>query len=69
MEQNFINYACEELPKLRLVIEGAVVRFESELCDLTLKDDAAVVLNDVGTALYYLQEEIGALQGILVERR
>ena len=69
MGQDFITLACEALPKMRLVIEGAIVRFESSLCDLTLSVDAAIALNDVGVALYYLQEEIGALQGMFVERR
>ena len=69
MQQNFIDSACEELPKMRLVVEGAIVRFESGLCDLTLSDDAAIALNDVGAALYYLQGEISGLQDVLVERR
>ena len=69
MNRDFINLASETLPKMRLIVEGAIVRFEAELCDLTLNNDAAVELNEVGAALYYLQEEIGALQSILVERR
>ena len=68
MGQDFITLACEALPKMRLVIEGAIVRFESGLCDLTLSVDAAIALNDVGAALYYLQGKIGTLQDRLVEQ-
>ena len=64
MEQDFINLASKTLPKMRLVVEGAIVRFENELIDLTLHADTAIALNDVGAALYYLQGEISALQGI-----
>ncbi len=62
MKQDFITLAGEVLPKLRLIAEGAVLRFEGELMDLASDGEAAVALNDVGAALYLLRAEISELQ-------
>ena len=62
MEKDFIWAAGEALPKMRLLAEGAIVRYESELASLSLSGEAALALNDVGAALCELREYIAALQ-------
>ena len=62
MEKDFIWAAGEALPKMRLLAEGAIVRYESELASLSLSCEAALALNDVGAALYELRDCIAARQ-------
>ena len=62
MEKDFLWAAGEALPKMRLLAEGAIARYESELASLALSCEAALALNDVGAALYELRECIAALQ-------
>lgn len=65
MEQDLITLICKALPELRLLAEGAVLRFESELASLNIQGEAAVALNDVGTALCLMRAQIAQLQAAL----
>ena len=62
MEKDFLWTTGEALPKMRLLAEGAIARYENELASLALSGEAALALNDVGAALYELREYIAALQ-------
>ena len=62
MDKDFLWQAGERLPRMRLIAEGAIARYESELASLSLSCEAALALNDVGAALYELRECIAALQ-------
>ncbi len=53
MQQDFLFLAGKTLPKMRLIAEGAIQRFES---------DSPCAKNDVAAALYLLCRDIEELQ-------
>lgn len=68
MEKNFMFIAGEMLSKMRLTAEGARTVFESQLAPLygeLLSDgrqEEAVALDSIGTALNWLEQQIHDLQ-------
>ena len=63
-----MELASNILPKIQLVVEGAIALFEddvSTLCRLAReaqKNEAQLALNDIGTALYSFRNHIRTLQ-------
>ncbi len=67
-EDDYMEFASEELSKMRLVLEGAVTLFEDELCPVYKliceagECTAMLAFDDIGTALYELKQHIRQLQ-------
>ncbi len=63
MKEDFVWLAGEMLPKMRLVVEGAVQkRYENDVLGHAAQLEAKEALNDVATALYILRANIAELQ-------
>lgn len=62
MKEDFVWLAGEMLPKMRLVVEGAVQRYENDVLGHAAQPEAKEALNDVATALYILRANIAELQ-------
>ena len=68
VEEDYLWVTGNAFSEMRLLIEGAIVLYESDagdLCGLTIKTDmpkARYALNDIGTALYDLREKIRDMQ-------
>ena len=67
-EDDYMEFACEALSKMRLVMEGAVTLFEDEVCPVykqireSGESSAILAFDDIGTALYELRQYIRQLQ-------
>ena len=65
---DFMDVAAELLSEMRLLVEGAITRYEDDLTALVTpaskkeKPDAHIALSDIGSALYSLRCHITQLQ-------
>lgn len=65
---DFMDVAADLLSEMRLLVEGAITRYEDDLTALITpaskleRPDAHIALSDIGSALYSLRRHITQLQ-------
>ena len=68
VEEDFMRITVNAFSQMRLLVEGAISRYEDDtgvLTSMTAKageHSARIALNDIGTALYELRRQISLLQ-------
>ena len=73
LEDNFKTLACDIIPHMRLLLEGAVVLFENDttvlirLAGEAHEQAASLALNDIGNALYDLRRDVIRLEAATLQ--
>ena len=67
-DTNYLDLSGDLLSEMRLLVEGAITRYEEDLTALITpaskleRPDAHIALSDIGSALYSLRRHITQLQ-------